>query len=42
MEQNQINLDAITLDDCVANYLLRGRVFLINDGHVVAIEEDYI
>lgn len=40
MEQNQINLDAITLNDCETAHLFIDKVFVINDGHIVAIEDD--
>lgn len=39
MEQDSLNLDAITVDDAELLYL-NGKHIVVNDGHVVAIEKE--
>jgi hypothetical protein len=36
----ELNLDNITLDDCIALHELKGKAVVINDGKVVGIEDE--
>lgn len=33
--ENIINMDNVTLDDCLSNYIMKNMAVEINDGHIV-------
>ena len=35
-----MNMDAITLEDCLINYEVNYVRVIINDGHIIEFEED--
>ncbi len=35
-----MNLDAISLDDCLLNYEVNSQVAIINDGHIIKFEDE--
>ena len=35
-----MNYDAVTLEECLIQYELNLQVAIINDGHIVAFEDD--
>ncbi len=40
MYENELNLEAVTLEDCVNLHTLKGVVTLINDGKIVGFIEE--
>lgn len=40
MYETELNLEAITLEDCVDLHILKGKKTLINDGNVVGFVEE--
>ncbi|MDD5935595.1 MAG: hypothetical protein PUC65_08570 [Clostridiales bacterium] len=37
-----MNMDIITLEDCLINYEVNNKTALINDGHVIDFKEEAI
>lgn len=35
-----MNLDAVTLEDCLLHHEVNNQVTIINDGHIVGFEDD--
>ena len=35
-----MNLEAVTVQDCIDNYQLKGRVAIINDGKLQGFKEE--
>ena len=35
-----MNMDAITLEDCLLNYEVNNQVAIINDGHIMEFIDD--